>query len=203
MKDKVNKAKETTKQTKVNQSIIPSVDSVRITSLETDGAIFSVELDELKEGLQSSVARLYRDYKDRIEQSTQKISWLDEKIDELSMHQSQQHSLVNQRIDKLYQELQLLSDARGLDIDMKKIVDGLEQTIHDLGVTCHYRCTDAASRIESYKRMLNIHIENAWANILEINQRNKFFNTWIIPCFTMALVSFVLTITNLIKQMFF
>src|SRR5436190_9332912 len=159
MKDKAKAVKEKTTTKKASHSTIPSVDSVRITSLETDASVFSVELDEIKTQMQffyHAIANLYNETRMPSNAAKDWMNRVDDMIGELSKSQHSQCSLINQRIDRLYQELQLLSNARGLDLDMKKIVDGLEQTVHELDEQYGYRCGIVEGTVNNYIRLIGI-----------------------------------------------
>ncbi len=116
--------------------------------------------------------------------------------EEIDKSQSSQYILLNQRIDRLYQEIQLLSDARGLDVDMKKIVDGLEETIHELDEKCKHRYDDVANKVLA-------HMQSVWGQVASLYKYRRFSEFLMPACLFIALATSCFVVASIIKQMFF
>jgi len=150
------------------------------------------ELDHLRHSTLDFVKHV-----DNIEQKTiASISNQNDKLEQLSNSHGAQYTLIGHRIDRLYQELQVLVNAKGLDINMKNIVDGLEETVHELEEKCERKYDEL--RNSTYSNTVMI-----WGEVGKISRSLQLLNKLMIPCFTMALVAFIWTIINIIKAMFF
>ncbi len=223
MKDKAKSEKEIKpKKTKQQETLSSNDHNSRIESLELlcgshsallseqKGRILSLEVylekqvqelseqrNEQKKQMEffyGAVSNLYNEI--RIPSSGLSRSCLDEVKDELSKSQSSQYSLINQRIDRVYQELQLLVDARGLDLDMKTIVDGLEETVHEFEEKCKHRYSEVRGNLWS-------HMDASWKQICGISKSHQLLYKLMVFCFFMSSGALLVTITYIINQMFF
>jgi len=151
----------------------------------------------------NAIANLYNETRMPLNESKDYMKRTDEMIGEFSKSQSSQYVLINQKIERIYQELQPLAAARGLDLDMKKIVDGLEQTVHDLDEKFAYRCLIVEATVENYKRQLDAYTENSCRLSDEFYKGRKLTNILIPSCLLIGLGAFTLSIASFLKYMFF
>lgn len=217
MKDKAKAVKEKTTTKKITQQ--ESLSS-RIMSEENGRDILKIYLDDqareifsLKENMEvqkhqmdffyNAIANLYNETRMPLNETKDWMKRTDDMIGEFSKSQNAQGNLLNQRIDRVYSDVQTLIDLKGLDLDMKKIVDGLEETVHELELKCKSRYDIAEARVESYKHLMKLHFVNIWDDMDEIKKTRKLIEWLVIYGFTMALVAFAWTIVSVIKQMFF
>lgn len=174
------------------------LDHLRQSTLEFVKHVGTIE-DRLKEDAEDEEENGFR-----LEQNC--LRWMkraDEMMGELGKLQNSQCNLINQRIDRLYQDVQPIYESRGLDLDMKKIVDGLEQTVHELEQKCMCRCDITEALVDNYKRRLDAYKDSSSHLADEFYKRRKFADALMPVCLFLGLAMSCFVVTSIIRQMFF